>query len=111
MEKEYVDKCTVYSAIVGSTAYGTNTPESDVDVRGIAVLDDPKFYFGYLDRFEQFEDKVNDIVIYDIRKAFTKIRSLNNPHYYGITHTMLTSRNILEYTIGVICWIGWCGNE
>lgn len=77
MDREYVDKCTVYSTIVGSNAYGTNTPESDLDIRGIAVLDNLNYYFGYLDRFEQFEDKVNDVVIYDIRKAFRLIADAN----------------------------------
>ena len=77
MKKEYVDQCTVYSTIVGSTAYGTNTPTSDTDIRGIAIVDDKNVYFGYLDRFEQFEDKVNDVVIYDIRKAFSLISDAN----------------------------------
>lgn len=54
MDREYVDKCTIYSTVTGSTAYGTNTPESDLNVRGIAVADNLNYYFGYLDRFDQF---------------------------------------------------------
>jgi predicted nucleotidyltransferase len=77
MEREVVDRCTIFSTVVGSTAYGTNTPESDIDIRGVAIIDDPNLYFGYLDRFEQFEDKVNDVVVYDIRKAFRLISDAN----------------------------------
>jgi len=77
MERKYVEDNTIFSTVVGSTAYGTNTPESDRDVRGIAAIPDEKLYFGYLDKFEQFEDKVNDIVLYDIRKAFRLISDAN----------------------------------
>jgi len=77
MDKKYIDRCTIYSTVVGSTAYGTNLPESDTDIRGIAIIDDPKYYFGYLDRFEQFEDKLKDYVIYDIRKAFGLMSNAN----------------------------------
>lgn len=77
MEKEYVGKHTVYSAVVGSKAYGTDTLESDTDVRGIAVLPDLSHYFGYLKKFEQFEDKANDVVIYDVRKALKLIADCN----------------------------------
>lgn len=38
----------------GSQAYGTSTPTSDLDVKGVAVA--PKeYYLGFLKRFEQAE--------------------------------------------------------
>lgn len=77
VQRDYIEKHTVFSTIVGSTAYGTSTPESDTDVRGIAIVDDLSYYFGFLNRFEQFEDKINDVVIYDIRKAFKLISDCN----------------------------------
>jgi len=77
MDKKYVDKCTVFSTVVGSQAYGTNTPESDIDIRGVAVLDDLSYYYGFLKNFEQFEDSVDDTVIYDVRKAFRLISNCN----------------------------------
>ena len=77
MEKEYVDKCTVFSTIVGSRAYGTNSEDSDTDIRGIAVLDDPKYYFGFVNHFEQYEDPNVDTVVYDIRKAFNLMADAN----------------------------------
>jgi len=86
MQREFIDKCTVYSTVVGSNAYGTNTPESDTDIRGIAVIDDLSYYYGFLNSFQQYEDKVNDYVIYDIRKAF-KLISDCNPNMIDLLFT------------------------
>ncbi|MFA5024291.1 MAG: nucleotidyltransferase domain-containing protein [Patescibacteria group bacterium] len=77
MEKEYIDKCTMFSTIVGSHAYGTNNEDSDTDIRGIAVLDDKSYYFGFLKKFEQYEYPNADTVIYDIRKAFSLMADAN----------------------------------
>lgn len=53
----------------GSVAYGLNTPESDLDIKGVVVP--PKDYFlGFNNKFEQAESKDPDMVIYDIRKFF-----------------------------------------
>jgi len=86
MQKEYIDKRTVFSTIVGSQAYGTNTPDSDTDIRGIAIMDDLKYYFGFVDRFEQYEDGKEDTIIYDIRKAF-KLISDANPNMIDLLFT------------------------
>jgi len=86
MQKEDVDRCTVYSTIVGSIAYGTNIEGSDTDIRGVVIPDDKSYYFGFLKKFEQFEDKVNDIVFYDIRKAF-KLTSDCNPNMLDLLYT------------------------
>ena len=59
----------IYLARAGSMAYGTNTPESDEDVRGVCVA--PQNYYLGLSRFEQ-KDKGwtdnTDKVVYDIKK-------------------------------------------
>lgn len=72
MEDSYIFDNTIYLAKHGSMAYGTNIPGSDVDEKGVCILPDPRYYFGF-DRFEQ-KDKGwadgNDRVIYDIRKYF-----------------------------------------
>lgn len=56
--------------IGGSTLYGTSTPQSDLDLRGIAIA--PKSYWVGARRFESLErqspEEDVDIVIYDIRK-------------------------------------------
>lgn len=78
MEEKYLENRIIFSTIAGSKAYGTDTVESDTDVRGVAIMSDTKYYFGYLDKFNQFEDKITDKVIYDIRKFF-KLSADNNP--------------------------------
>ena len=77
MKKEAVDRLTVFSTITGSKAYGTDTPESDTDTRGIAIMKDKSYYYGWLNNFAQYEDKVNDQVVYDIRKAFELMANAN----------------------------------
>lgn len=77
MDKALIDKYTVFSTIVGSKAYGTDVEGSDIDVRGIAILNDLSYYFGFLNRFEQYEDDKMDTVIYDIRKFFNLMANAN----------------------------------
>lgn len=50
----------------GSHAYGTNTPTSDIDVRGV-VLDRPSDLIGFTG-FEQFQNNETDTVIYGFNK-------------------------------------------
>jgi predicted nucleotidyltransferase len=67
----------VFEAIMGSFAYGTNTPESDVDIRGIYVQDlDSILGMGYV---EQVSDDKNDITYYEIRR-FVELVRVNNPN-------------------------------
>lgn len=56
----------VFATLSGSRLYGTNTPESDWDLRGAAIP--PIRYFLGQDRFEQFEDKQNDRVYWHLSK-------------------------------------------
>lgn len=77
---------TIFSTIVGSKAYGLDTKESDTDIRGIAVLSDLSYYYGFLNNFEQWEDKKEDTVIYDIRKAF-KLMADANPNMLDLLFT------------------------
>ncbi len=53
----------------GSHAYGTSTPTSDLDLRGIAAA--PKeIVLGYLQGFQQFQLDVPDVLILDLRRLF-----------------------------------------
>ena len=64
-------------AISGSNAYGTNTPESDVDIRGVFIL--PEEYvlgFGYV---EQISDNTNDVTFYEVGR-FLQLLESNNPN-------------------------------
>ena len=75
-----IDKHTILKVQAGSHSYGTNTPESDEDFRGIIVP--PLEYFFGLKHFEQFAPNINsdhgDIVLYDIRKFF-QLACAGNP--------------------------------
>lgn len=69
---------TIYLARHGSHAYGTSTPESDLDMKGFAIP--PREYF--LGSFQKFEQAISadpvDLVIYDVRK-FINLAADCNP--------------------------------
>jgi len=77
---------TIFLTRHGSQAYGTSTPTSDLDVKGICVP--PKEYMlGFHKVFEQAEVKGDpDMVIYDIRKFF-KLASDCNPNIIEVLFT------------------------
>jgi predicted nucleotidyltransferase len=62
---------------MGSHAYGTSTPASDVDIRGVFVqpLDDVLKY-GFV---EQVSDKTNDVTFYELGR-FVDLVIGNNPN-------------------------------
>jgi hypothetical protein len=69
----------------GSHAYGTNTPESDEDFRGVAIP--PENYFlGFNHKFEQYECKTPDVTIWGIHK-FLSLAAQNNPNVLEILFT------------------------
>lgn len=70
----------------GSQAYGTSSPTSDLDVKGIAIP--PKEYFlGFNKKFEQAEIKGDpDVVVYDIRK-FVSLAAACNPNIIEVLFT------------------------
>lgn len=66
---KWLPERTIFLTKHGSHAYGTSTPDSDLDVKGVAIP--PHEYFhGFAQKFEQAEGKEPDLVIYDIRKFF-----------------------------------------
>lgn len=77
---------TILVTVHGSQAYGTSTPASDIDVKGLAIP--PKEYFyGFTKNFEQAEGKdPYDMVIYDLRK-FLKLASDCNPNIIEVLFT------------------------
>jgi predicted nucleotidyltransferase len=79
---EWLSEATILLVRHGSQAYGTDTPESDLDIKGVAVP--PQRYFtGFLHRFEQAEQKgdenQSDLTIFDIRK-FCQLAADCNPN-------------------------------
>lgn len=83
---DYIKKhnLIIFDAISGSHAYGTATPSSDLDIRGVFVL--PKeeiFGLGYI---EQVNDQKNDIVYYEVRR-FLELVASNNPNILELLNT------------------------
>ena len=90
----------ISSFLTGSHLYGTNTPESDVDLRGVFVPPEP-YFLGFLQNVKQFEDKENDIVFYDLRK-FLKLAANNNPNILEMLYIpdkMMKSASPMWYNI------------
>ena len=79
MTIEYVKQngWLIYEAVVGSRAYGLNTPSSDTDIRGVFIL--PKQLFYGLEYVGQVNNETNDIVYYEL-KRFIELLSKNNPN-------------------------------
>ncbi len=74
----------IFDAVSGSHAYGTATPSSDLDIRGVFIL--PKeevFGLGYI---EQVNDQKNDIVYYEVRR-FLELVASNNPNILELLNT------------------------
>lgn len=88
MKKEIVEKNTIFLTLAGSKVYGTSTPESDTDTRGVCILPDKSLYFGTgLNKFEQMDKGFdNDKIIYDMRK-FVSLAINNNPNIIELLFT------------------------
>ena len=63
--------------IGGSRAYGTNTPTSDWDIRGIAVEDADQLLGYTQNKFEQYIDNKTDTVIYGFNKYIKMLMECN----------------------------------
>jgi uncharacterized protein len=76
--RKWIDDKTILKCYGGSHAYGLNTPQSDVDIRGICIPP-VEYYFG-LNNFEQYiENTPDDVTIYSIKKYF-QLASKCNPN-------------------------------
>lgn len=82
----WIENKTIFLTIHGSIAYGLNTQESDIDVRGICCV--PKEYLmGFNKNFDQWiiTDPV-DCTIFNIRKFFN-LTSQGNPNTLELLFT------------------------
>ncbi len=66
----------IFTCVGGSHAYGTNTPESDIDVRGIFKTDLKK-RLSLFSQTEQISDSKNDITYYEISKFISLAKDCN----------------------------------
>jgi predicted nucleotidyltransferase len=82
----WVKDNTIYLTKHGSHCYGTNRPDSDLDLRGICIP--PKqYYLGILNSFEQsISNHPVDITVFAINK-FTKLAMDANPNALEIIFT------------------------
>lgn len=87
---DWLNERMIYLARHGSQAYGTTVPDSDIDLRGIAVP--PKAYFlGFVHTFEQTEtvqpvthgQPKTERVVFEIRK-FMRLAADCNPNVLEI---------------------------
>lgn len=69
--------CLLFECITGSRAYGTDTPESDSDLRGVFVM--PRSSFFGTDRVDQVSDETNDETYYEIGR-FIELLGKSNPN-------------------------------
>jgi predicted nucleotidyltransferase len=70
--------------IGGSHAYGTQTPESDIDRRGVFIAPD-SFHAG-METVEQVADEKSDEVYYELTRFFQLLEK-NNPGALEILHS------------------------
>lgn len=92
-ENEHLKKRMLFLTLGGSHAYGTNTPSSDVDVRGVA-LNRPSDLLG-LTNFEQFVNADTDTTVYSFNKLISLLLNCNpntieilgcKPEHYILYH-------------------------
>lgn len=75
-ENRYLGDNIILLALGGSRAYGTNLPESDIDVRGIAI-NPSKQIFGLEGDFEQVVETNTDTTIYSLNKMIKLLTNCN----------------------------------
>lgn len=85
----------------GSTAYALNTPESDLDYRGVFVNVEPAKILG-LEKLDHVQkQETDDIVYYEVRKFFELLRNGNT----GALEILFTETEPLETSLEFQSWI------
>ena len=86
MTEPFWETNLIYKVVAGSQAYGLDTPDSDLDVRGVCIP--PLRYLLGLSSFEQFEqqDESGDTVFYALVK-FVRLALDCNPNIIELLHT------------------------
>jgi predicted nucleotidyltransferase len=85
MNLEQIESKKIFEVIGGSHAYGTNTPDSDVDLRGIFVLP-PEAHVSIIQAPKQVNDELNDITFYEL-KRYIELASDCNPNIIELLWT------------------------
>ena len=74
-ENEHLNDNVILLGLGGSYAYGLNKPDSDIDIRGVAI--NKKEELLGLSNFEQFENRDTDTVVYGVGKFFELLSACN----------------------------------
>ena len=75
---KFVTEDLIFMTLAGSNMYGTNTKDSDIDLRGVCIP--PKnVVMGFARNFEQQNYEDEDTVVYGLTK-FMKLCLSNNPN-------------------------------
>jgi uncharacterized protein len=91
----------IFKCKAGSHLYGTNTPLSDVDYRGVFIPDE-RYFYGCMLSTEQFEDKKNDETYFEIRK-FMHLALDNNPNIVELLFVPQNMWEVATYEWQLIC--------
>ncbi len=67
----------LFESVAGSQAYGTNTPDSDVDLRGVFAA--PDVFLTGAECVEQVQDELGDEVYYELGK-YMQLLMKSNPN-------------------------------
>ena len=73
---KYLGDNILLLALGGSRAYGTNLPDSDIDIRGFAVNPSNQVY-GLVKDFEQVVDTTTDTTVYSLNKMVNLLTNCN----------------------------------
>ena len=84
LEEARSPQCRLLEVISGSRAYGTDTPESDTDLKGVFIQPVDGFYG--LKRVEQINNESNDIAFYEVGR-FAELLAKNNPNLLEMLFT------------------------
>ncbi len=83
--QEIAESYTIFRCVSGSKAYGTDTEQSDTDIRGIFIAP-PEISLGCFQSLDQVEYSDRDEVLYDLRK-FVKLAASANPNIIELLFT------------------------
>jgi uncharacterized protein len=84
LEEARSPACRLLEVISGSRAYGTETPESDTDLKGV-FAQPVEGLFGW-ERVPQINNESNDIAFYEVGR-FAELLSKNNPNLLEMLFT------------------------
>ncbi len=76
--------CCLLEVISGSRAYGTSTPESDTDIKGVFIA--PRDVWMGWPRSAQINNASNDIVFYELGR-YAELLAKNNPNLLEMLFT------------------------